>query len=149
MSDTPRTDTNLRGSDTRPSSPFAEFTRQIERELAAERKRAELAELTVSQKREQIASCEAALDEANKRADEAISAGRQVADYNMELLTLLADANRRADEAEAKLYKIARTPVMPFPDPGAHSERAFSDAVYRAWSDIQRIARNREAMKNG
>lgn len=88
--------------------------------LDAERKRAELAELTVSQKREQIASCEAALDEANKRAD----------------------------EAEAKLYKIVRTPVIPFPDPGAHSERAFSDALYRAWSDIQRIARNRE-VKNG
>lgn len=55
----------------------------------------------------------------------------------------LAAALRRADEADAKLHRIIRTPAMPFPDAGAHSERAFSDAVYRAWSEIQRIARSK------
>ena len=35
MSATPRTEANLRGSDTRATSPFAEFTRQLETELAA------------------------------------------------------------------------------------------------------------------
>jgi hypothetical protein len=38
------------------------------------------------------------------------------------------------------LTKIRKTPVMPFPDAGAHSWRAFGEAVYRAWCDIQRIA---------
>ena len=41
MRDTPRTESNLRGSDIRPTHPFVEFTRQLERELAA--KSAELA----------------------------------------------------------------------------------------------------------
>ena len=38
------------------------------------------------------------------------------------------------------LEKIRRTPVKPFPDSAAHSERAFSNAVWEAWSDIQRKA---------
>jgi len=38
------------------------------------------------------------------------------------------------------LEKIRRTPSRPFPDPGAHSERAFGDAVHRAWREIQSIA---------
>lgn len=39
------------------------------------------------------------------------------------------------------LEKIRRTPSMPFPDPGAHSERAFGNAVHRAWREIQSIAK--------
>lgn len=39
------------------------------------------------------------------------------------------------------LEKIRRTPSMPFPDPDAHSERAFGNAVHRAWREIQSIAK--------
>lgn len=39
------------------------------------------------------------------------------------------------------LRKIALTPAMPFPDPGAHSWRAWGSAVHLAWCQIQQIAR--------
>lgn len=39
------------------------------------------------------------------------------------------------------LDTITRTPTMPFPDRGAHSERAFREAVWNAWSRIQLHAR--------
>lgn len=52
---------------------------------------------------------------------------------------------KAADETPDPLYdamkKIVRTPAMPFPDPGAHSARAFYEAVHYAYLDIQRIAR--------
>jgi hypothetical protein len=35
---------------------------------------------------------------------------------------------------------IRHIPVKPFPDAGAHSWRAFGEAVFGAWSDIQRVA---------
>lgn len=38
------------------------------------------------------------------------------------------------------LEQIRRTPSMPFPDPGAHSWRAYADAVHRAYFQIQQIA---------
>lgn len=39
------------------------------------------------------------------------------------------------------LLSITLIPAMPFPDPGAHSWRAFGEAVYRAYCDIQRTAK--------
>jgi hypothetical protein len=39
------------------------------------------------------------------------------------------------------MRKIVRTPAMPFPDPGAHSARAFYEAVHAAYVQIQFIAR--------
>ncbi len=35
------------------------------------------------------------------------------------------------------LERVQRIPSKPFPDRGAHSERAFSGAVWQAWRDIQ------------
>ena len=55
--------------------------------------------------------------------------------------------NERIAELEAQrnrlreaLERIHRIPAIPFPDPGAHSERAFSDAVWTAWSRMHQIA---------
>lgn len=45
-----------------------------------------------------------------------------------------------ADQLREALEKIRRMPEMPFPDRGAHSERAFANAVWTAWSRIQQIA---------
>lgn len=89
VSDTPRTDTNLRGSDTRASSPFAEFTRQLERELAAERKRA---------------------DEAEQRHADATGEWKRQKEAAQILLGKYEDAKNRADEAEkdAKRYRWLR-----------------------------------------
>lgn len=44
------------------------------------------------------------------------------------------------DALVAALKKIRRTPAMPFPDAGAHSARAFTEAVCHAWCEIQKIA---------
>ena len=41
---------------------------------------------------------------------------------------------------EAALKQIRSIPAIPFPDRGAHSERAFADAVWHAWSRIQQVA---------
>ena len=41
----------------------------------------------------------------------------------------------------AALDKIMRTPTMPFPDPGAHSQEAFGRAVFDAWSRMSLTAR--------
>ncbi len=45
------------------------------------------------------------------------------------------------DPLHEALVKITRLPVMPFPDPGAHSWQAFAEAVYAAWNRIQIVAR--------
>ncbi len=50
--------------------------------------------------------------------------------------------NERLQKA---LKEIKKTPLMPFPDSGAHSLRVYADAVFTAWSRIQQIAR--EALK--
>lgn len=48
----------------------------------------------------------------------------------------------KAELAEARkaLAEIRRIPHVPFPDAGAHSQQAFSNAVYAAWCRIQQIA---------
>lgn len=46
-----------------------------------------------------------------------------------------------SDPCYDALKKIVRTPAMPFPDPGAHSWRAFYEAVHSAYVQIQFIAR--------
>ena len=43
-------------------------------------------------------------------------------------------------EALAALQNIRKFPALPFPDPLAHSWRAFGEAVYRSYCDIQRVA---------
>ncbi len=90
----------------------------LERELAAANRQAEenlqLAEKTwidtaITSLRERLASMQTDLAAAVKREREAMAAGRQVADYNLELLTQLADANQRAEaaEADANMWKDA------------------------------------------
>ena len=60
------------------------------------------------------------------------------------LIDWLRERARQAEASEARLREaleqIRRVPTTPFPDPGAHSERAFSDAVWTAWSRMQQIA---------
>lgn len=46
-----------------------------------------------------------------------------------------------SDTLREALEKITRVPVMPFPDPEAHSYRVFGERVWKAWLEIQRIAR--------
>ena len=48
----------------------------------------------------------------------------------------------RADLAEAltALQNIHKFPALPFPDPLAHSWRAFGESVHRAYCDMQRVA---------
>lgn len=68
-----------------------------------------------------------------------------------DLSALLAEIDRltrERDEARAErerfraaLNTIARTPAMPFPDPGAHSARAYHEAVFVAWSRSNQTAR--------
>lgn len=60
------------------------------------------------------------------------------------LLELIAERDTLAKDAErmrAALNTIARTPAMPFPDPGAHSARAYHEAVFVAWSRSNQTAR--------
>lgn len=52
----------------------------------------------------------------------------------------LRASSAREKRMEEALEKIRRTPSMPFPDPGAHSARAWGVAVYTAWKQIQGIA---------
>jgi len=52
----------------------------------------------------------------------------------------IARQTQEIKELREALEKIRRTPTMPFPDAGAHSERTFGQAVWRAWSAIQGIA---------
>jgi hypothetical protein len=49
-------------------------------------------------------------------------------------------AEKALAEAVNVIHNIRRFPALPFPDPEAHSHRAFGDAVFRAYSDIQRCA---------
>lgn len=51
------------------------------------------------------------------------------------------EAREERDAMRAALNTIARTPAMPFPDPGAHSERAYHEAVFVAWSRSNQTAR--------
>lgn len=44
------------------------------------------------------------------------------------------------DAAKRALVEIARGPLMPLPDPGAHSWRAFGEAAYRAMTEGMRKA---------
>lgn len=60
----------------------------------------------------------------------------------IERLTAERDEVRaERDAMRAALNTIARTPAMPFPDPGAHSERAYHEAVFLAWSRSNQTAR--------
>ena len=43
------------------------------------------------------------------------------------------------------ICKCTRIPVMPFPDPEAHSWRAFGEAAYSAWSRIRVLLSEAEA----
>lgn len=70
------------------------------------------------------------------------------ADYRSESCDAVASAVDREmalraerDAMRAALNTIARTPAMPFPDPGAHSERAYHEAVFVAWSRSNQMAR--------
>jgi hypothetical protein len=54
---------------------------------------------------------------------------------------IYAAADETPDPCYDALKKIVRTPAMPFPDPGAHSARAFYEAVHSAYVQIQFIAR--------
>lgn len=47
---------------------------------------------------------------------------------------------QRDNATQIALWEIRKIPVMPFPDRAAHSEHAFGDAVWAAWSRIQQIA---------
>ena len=62
-------------------------------------------------------------------------------------LNRAVEQEERAEQAEAAnaelraaLDEIRRIPAMPFPDPCAHSWRAFGQRVFQAWSDIRKIA---------
>ena len=52
----------------------------------------------------------------------------------------LAEARERIAKLREALEQVRRTPTVPFPDRSAHSERAFADAVWRAWSRQTQIA---------
>jgi hypothetical protein len=54
---------------------------------------------------------------------------------------IYAAVDETPDPCYDALKKIVRTPAMPFPDPGAHSARAFYEAVHSAYVHIQFIAR--------
>jgi hypothetical protein len=54
---------------------------------------------------------------------------------------IYAAADETPDPCFDALKKIVRTPAMPFPDAGAHSARAFYEAVHSAYVQIQCIAR--------
>ena len=55
-------------------------------------------------------------------------------------LAALEEMQKALAEAMKTINNIRRFPALPFPDPVAHSHRAFGDAVFRAYSDIQRCA---------
>ena len=57
-------------------------------------------------------------------------------------------AQERLRAAREMINECRRIPVLPFPDPDAHSWQAFGTAVHRAWSNIQRkLAAIDDAMK--
>ena len=110
----------------------------------------------------QLDDMEAERDTARRTRDDAQAASNRDLEVKRIAERLLIDS-RNIQEAEKKiliaaveknstlrthvkllreaLEKIRRTPVKPFPDSAAHSERAFSNAVWEAWSDIQRKAK--------
>lgn len=53
------------------------------------------------------------------------------------------------EEMARALERIIATPSMPFPDPGAHSWRAWGSAVYSAWQQIQFTARTALSLHRG
>ncbi len=81
--------------------------------------------------------------------DELAEAGHPLSNENGNmplnaLRELIAERDTLAKDAErmrAALNTIARTPAMPFPDPGAHSARAYHEAVFVAWSRSNQTAR--------
>ena len=72
--------------------------------------------------------------------DEVIQARRDLKAENDRLTAAYNEEKARLDALIAEVEKIRRTPAMPFPDRDAHSERAFGNAVWTAWSRIQQIA---------
>jgi hypothetical protein len=75
---------------------------------------------------------------------DALNAARRIIETGDALVASNAEIKAMARallRMEEALREIRMTPSRPFPDAGAHSERAFADAVWRAWNTIQRIAR--------
>lgn len=74
--------------------------------------------------------------------EQALAEAQQARDNCNECAKALAVARdemkAQRDTLRGLLRDLQRIPTMPFPDREAHSERAFADAVWRAWSEIQR-----------
>jgi hypothetical protein len=80
------------------------------------------------------------------RADSPLRAAAMESRERIPAHVALARIQAACDEVDDPLFDamrlIVRTPNMPFPDPYAHSQRVYFEAIERAYHDIQRIARD-------
>lgn len=68
------------------------------------------------------------------------TAEADLAEENDKYNAAQAECERLKEDVVKSLEEMQRIPTIPFPDPGAHSWRAFGERAFTAYSDLRRLS---------
>lgn len=126
---------------TRPAPAYEKTQQEIDRltrELTEARAEIEAFAVENDTLRHQVIACGVAASHPDVNLSRT---GAYAGKWNSQQAESVRNLRAERDALRAALNAIARIPAMGFPDPGAHSARAYHEAVFVAWSRSNQTAR--------